>query len=113
MPYTDAALCTAQPHVGESTVICNLAVTFEDQDVPSSSEDDPVAAELNRPFDEFILAALSRFEVFLAPQNQHWRSTHRVRLRSLLEEAQKPGQSSPAQRNLKQSNATLLRRNTE
>ncbi|EWZ93690.1 hypothetical protein FOWG_06368 [Fusarium oxysporum f. sp. lycopersici MN25] len=38
MPYTDAALCTAQPHVGESTVICNLAVTFEDQDVPSSSE---------------------------------------------------------------------------
>ncbi|KAK2482570.1 hypothetical protein H9L39_04362, partial [Fusarium oxysporum f. sp. albedinis] len=45
MPCTDAALCTAQPHVGESTVICNLAVTFEDQDVPSSSEDDPVAAE--------------------------------------------------------------------
>ncbi|KAI8410591.1 hypothetical protein FOFC_10448, partial [Fusarium oxysporum] len=77
MPCTDAALCTAQPHVGESTVICNLAVTFEDQDVPSSSEDDPVAAEvsygqLNGPFDEFILAALSRFEVFLLREDAIW-----------------------------------------
>lgn len=54
-----------------------------------------------------------RVGLFGWSQNQHWRSTHRVRLRSLLEEAQKPGQSSPAQRNLKQSNATLLRHNTE
>ncbi|TXC07039.1 hypothetical protein FocTR4_00002609, partial [Fusarium oxysporum f. sp. cubense] len=66
---------------------------------------DPVAAEGQFPS--------GRVGLFGWSQNQHWRSTHRVRLRSLLEEAQKPGQSSPAQRNLKQSNATLLRRNTE
>ncbi|KNB05285.1 hypothetical protein FOXG_07609 [Fusarium oxysporum f. sp. lycopersici 4287] len=120
MPCTDAALCTAQPHVGESTVICNLAVTFEDQDVPSSSEDDPVAAELNGPFDEFILAALSRFEVFLLREDAIWLCPQNPILEAEADdfsgrysEAQKPGQSSPAQRNLKQSNATLLRRNTE